>query len=59
MPPKKNVTPTKQPEYSSMTYEESEDMLFRLSGCYSTLRTTLGEITRMYQGSQVVRLRAQ
>ena len=31
MPAKKNVTPTKQLEDSSMTYKESEDMSFRLS----------------------------
>ena len=31
MPPKKNGTPVKQPEDSSMTYEESEDKLFWLS----------------------------
>ena len=31
MPPKKNVTPAKQPEDSSVTFDESEDMSFRLS----------------------------
>jgi hypothetical protein len=31
MPPKKNSTPAKQPEDSSMTFDESEDMSFRLS----------------------------
>ena len=31
MPPKKNDTPAKQPEDSSMTFDESEDMSFRLS----------------------------
>ena len=31
MPPKKNVTPAKQPEDSSITFDESEDMSFWLS----------------------------
>ena len=31
MPPKKNATPAKQPEDSSVTFDESEDMSFRLS----------------------------
>ena len=31
MPPNKNATPSKHPEDSSMTYEESEDMSFRVS----------------------------
>ena len=31
MPPKKNVTPAKHPEDSSVTFDESEDMSFRLS----------------------------
>ena len=31
MPPKKNVTPAKQLEDSSVTFDESEDMSFRLS----------------------------
>ena len=30
MPPKKNATPAKQPEDSSVTFDESEDMTFRL-----------------------------
>ena len=31
MPPKKNATPAKHPEDSSVTFDESEDMSFRLS----------------------------
>ena len=31
MPPKKNATPAKQPEDSSVTFDESEDMSFQLS----------------------------
>ena len=31
MPPSKNDTPSKHPEDSSMTYEESEDMYFWVS----------------------------
>ena len=31
MPPKKNVTPAKQPKDSSITLDESEDMSFWLS----------------------------
>jgi hypothetical protein len=31
MPPKKNATPTKHAEDSSVTFDESEDMSFRLS----------------------------
>ena len=31
MPPKKNATPTKHPEDSSVTFDESEDMSFQLS----------------------------
>ena len=31
MPPKKNATPAKQPEDSSVTFDESEDISFRLS----------------------------
>ena len=31
MPPKKNATPAKQLEDSSVTFDESEDMSFRLS----------------------------
>ena len=31
MPPKKNVTPVKSPEGSTMIHEESEDMSFRVS----------------------------
>ena len=31
MPPKKNDTPAKQPKDSSVTFDESEDMSFRLS----------------------------
>ena len=31
MPPNKNATPAKQPEDSSVTFDESEDMSFRLS----------------------------
>ena len=31
MPPKKNATPAKQPEDSSVTFDESEDMSFRVS----------------------------
>ena len=38
MPPNKNATPTKQPEDSSMTYDESEDMLFQLSWVESLVK---------------------
>jgi methionyl-tRNA synthetase len=38
MPPKKNDTPTKKLEDSSMTYFESEDMLFRLSQVESLVK---------------------
>ena len=31
MPPKKNATPVKPPEGSTMIHEESEDMSFRVS----------------------------
>ena len=31
MPPNKNATPAKQPEDSSVTFDESEDMSFQLS----------------------------
>ena len=31
MPPKKNATPMKPPEGSTMIHEESEDMSFRVS----------------------------
>ena len=31
MPPKKNATPAKHPKDSSVTFDESEDMSFRLS----------------------------
>ena len=38
MPPKKNATPSKHPEYSSIPYEESEDMSFRLSRVESLVK---------------------
>jgi hypothetical protein len=38
MPPNKNPTPSKQPKHSSMTYEESEDMLFQLSQVESLVK---------------------
>ena len=38
MPPNKNATPSKHPEDSSMTYEESEDMQFKLSWIESLVK---------------------
>ena len=49
---KKNVTPTKQLEDSSMTYKESEDMSFRLSRVESLVKgfVSKGDLEKRMQG---------
>ena len=67
MPPKKNATPSKHPEYSSMPYEESEDMSFRSSQVESLVKGFVskgdldqsinklrGELEKNMQGSVII-----
>ena len=53
MTPKKNATISKQPEDSSMAYEESEDMYFWLSRVENLVNgfVSKGDLEKRMQGS--------
>ena len=46
MPPKKNSTPVKPPEGSTIIHEESEDMYFRVSQLEESMEQNMGNLQK-------------